>query len=1058
MPNQQRDGQLDERREQELPQGVKLLRTLEGHEDIILSVAFDPMGRMLVSGSYDRTVKLWDVASGKLLHTLGGHTNRIYSVAFSPSGRMLASGSNDKTVKLWDVASGKLLRTLEGHRDYVTSVAFNPSGGTLASGSNDSTVKLWDVASGKLLRTLEGHRIAVFSVAFNSTGGTLASGGYYNIVKLWHATSGKLLHTLEGHEDYILNVAFDPSGGTLASGSNDKTVKLWDVASGKLLRTLEGHTNGIDAVSFSMDGRLLASKSKDGTVRLWSCETWGTVAVISEPTYSDWIPGLVFHPKMMLLAASGSKPGATEKERSRLIHFWELDLDVLLSKAPEAGPAVEAVHHTTSKIVLVGDHSVGKSGLGWRLAHGEFKEQSSTHGQQFWVLPQLGTLRDDGTECEAILWDLAGQPDYRLIHALFLDDIDLALVLFDSSNISDPLHGVEFWLKQLKVGQASQPSESGSRRAGCPTILVGAQADRGTPTLTLEDLEAFCHERGISGYLSTSALTGLGLEELIGRMKELVAWEDKPATVTTVTFKRIKDYVLKLKENLEGQPVIVNPPELRQQLERTDTNWQFTDDEMLTAVGHLENYGYVKRLRTSKGEERILLAPEILNNLAASFVLEARRNLKGLGSLEEKRLMEGGYSFPKLEKLPPAERDILLDSAALLFLEHNVCFRETDPLGGQSYLIFPELINLKKPLLDDEQPTEEGAAYTVSGAVENVYASLVILLAYTQKYTRRDQWQGHARYEMGDGLICGFRQDAERDGELNFVLYFGRNVGQPVRTLFQGLFESFLARRNLRVFRFESVACSKGHTLNRAVVRDELRSGNTFAFCSKCGEKLTLPRAEEPIQLTQTERRKVDEQQWFAARRSLFEQAVFQVMSYVEGQKMERPDCFISYAWGDREQERWVEKNLAADLQKAGIKVLLDRWENRRTGSSVMRFVERIEECDHIIVVGTPQYRQKAKNVASEKGSVVAAEWDLAGIRMLATEAHKQTVLPVLLDGEESEAFPALLRGRVYADFRDARAYFITAFDLILDLYKISPNDTAVADLRDSLRESEMMR
>jgi hypothetical protein len=545
------------------------------------------------------------------------------------------------------------------------------------------------------------------------------------------------------------------------------------------------------------------------------------------------------------------------------------------------------------------------------------------------------------------------------------------------------------------------------------------------------------------------------LDELVGRMKDLIAWDDKPATVTTITFKRIKDYVLKLKENLEGRPVIESPPELRGQLEGTDAGWQFTDAEMMTAVGHLENYGYVKRLRTSRGEERVLLAPELLNNLAASFILEARRNPKGLGSLEEKRLLTGGYSFSELEKLSTDERDILLDSAALLFIEHNVCFRETDPLGGQSYLVFPELINLKKPV-EDEQPTADGVAYTVSGAIENVYASLVVLLGYTQTFTRTNQWQNQARYVMGDGSICGFRQESNRDGELELVLYFGASVPKPGQKVFEGLFESFLARRNVTVFRYEPVFCPGGHTINRAVVRERLRGAKGFAFCAECGERAILQKAEEPIQLTQTERRKVEEQQWFAAQRTRFEQAVFQVMSYVKDRNVKAPECFISYAWGDRAQERWVEKNLATDLQKSGIHVLLDKWENSRTGSSIMRFLERIKECDHIIVVGTPHYRQKAKNVASGKGSVAAAEWELAGIRMLATEANKHTVMPVLLVGDESEAFPALLRGRIYADFRRERAYFTTAFDLILDLYEINHNDAAVAYLRESLSGPEM--
>jgi small GTP-binding protein len=259
--------------------------------------------------------------------------------------------------------------------------------------------------------------------------------------------------------------------------------------------------------------------------------------------------------------------------------------------------AAHAVHHTTGKIVVVGDHSVGKSALAYRLIHGAFKEQASTHGEQFWVLPALGRRRADGTECEAILWDLAGQPDYRLVHALFVDNADLALVLFDASDLRDPLHGVGFWLKQLQVGQ---------RR--CPILLVAAQTDRGTCSLTQEELGTFCQRHGIVGPIATSSFTGLGIAELVERMKLMIPWEDKASTVTTTTFKRIKDYVLHLKETESGSSIIVTLGDLRGRLEATDLGWSFTDAEVLTAVGHLENYGYVKRLRTSKSRSKKLLS------------------------------------------------------------------------------------------------------------------------------------------------------------------------------------------------------------------------------------------------------------------------------------------------------------------------------------------------------------------------------------------------------------------------------------------------------------------
>src|SRR5215213_9382094 len=515
----------DRRGQTELPPGVKLLCTLEGHRDVIKSLAFDPHGDTLAGGSHDGLLHLWEVPSGKLMQTLKGHQAIATSLAFDPQGETLASGSLDATVKLWETRSGKLLCTLEDHRGFVRSVAFDPKGDMLASGGDDKTVKFWEARTGKLLRTLKGHRDAVYSLA---------------------------LH---------------PQRDLLACGSKDSTLKLWETHSGRLLRSLEGHTSSVDTVSFSSDARLLLSKSEDHTIRLWDCETWETLAVIPVLT-AGWAPGLALHPTLSLLAAPNSLPNAPTSERDRLIHLWELDYDVLLANRTEESATTRAVHHTTGKIVLVGDHSVGKSALGYRLIHGEFKEQASTHGQQFWVFPALGKRRADGTDCEAILWDFAGQPDYRLVHALFVDNADLALVLFDASDLRDPLHGVGFWLKQLQTGQSR-----------CPVILVAAQTDRGSPALTQGELSAFCERHGIIGPIATSAATGIGIDELVEQMRLLIPWKDKATTVTTATSKRIKDYVLALKEAESQSETIVTPDELRERLQAIDAKWQFTDAE-----------------------------------------------------------------------------------------------------------------------------------------------------------------------------------------------------------------------------------------------------------------------------------------------------------------------------------------------------------------------------------------------------------------------------------------------------------------------------------------------
>ena len=293
---------------------------LEGHRDNVLAVAFSPDGRILASGSRDRTIRLWNTDTGKRLQTLGEHTDGVTCVAFSPDGRTLASGSWDHTIRLWDINTGEPKWVLDEHTDGIRTVAFSPDGRTLATGGYDHTIRLWDADTGEHKLTLKGHTDYVRSAVFSPDSRTLASGSYDQTLRLWDAKTGQPLQMLEGHTNGVLSVAFSPDGSTLVSGSYDGTIRLWDADAGEHKLTLEADMDYVNSVAFSSDGSTLVSGGYVNTIlfyadtlRLWDAKTGQPLQTLRG--HRSAVASVVFSWDSSMLA-SGSY--------DRTIQVWEL--------------------------------------------------------------------------------------------------------------------------------------------------------------------------------------------------------------------------------------------------------------------------------------------------------------------------------------------------------------------------------------------------------------------------------------------------------------------------------------------------------------------------------------------------------------------------------------------------------------------------------------------------------------------------------------------------------------------------------------------------------------
>jgi WD40 repeat protein/transcriptional regulator with XRE-family HTH domain len=380
-------------------------QTLVGHTGGVRSVTFSPDGKIIASGSIDRTIKLWQTETGHCLQTLTAHQGMILDLAFSPDGKHLTTASMDRTLRVWRVDSGQCIRVLKGHTKPVWAVVYSPEGKMIVSGGDDCAVKFWDAETGQCLKTWQGNSNAITSVAYpagslstQQTTHWLASGSEDRHIRLWDVQTGQCRHTLVGHKGRVVSLRHSPDGQTLLSGSWDGTAKLWNLATGECLETLYGHSLLIWSVAISPDNRTLATASEDGTIRLWStngqclqvfAKHQGAVHTIAFSPDGQWLASGGIDGALRLWNLSG------EKEESHILATHDSPIRSIAFSHDG--------HHlfSTSKKPTINL---------WNLQTGERSRVFRGHQEAVWAiaLSPDGCLFASGSEDKTVkIWELA---------------------------------------------------------------------------------------------------------------------------------------------------------------------------------------------------------------------------------------------------------------------------------------------------------------------------------------------------------------------------------------------------------------------------------------------------------------------------------------------------------------------------------------------------------------------------------------------------------------------------------------------------------------------------
>ena len=961
------------------------------------------------------------------------------SVALSPPGDQLAISIGDR-LSVLDIADGSgVTHQLPVACALTPGLTWSPGGDKLAFRGDDGQGRVAHL-SGQAVP--EGTEPRVSALGPASAMAFLPDGG--RLAVLAPSLPGRMTLRLIGLDREVawerpltrdrvagyqlkgVSLALSPDGRLLACTTGTSTVWVFDTATGQEVRRFDDHTQTVTGVSWIDDASVL-SASTDATLRVWrpddpvSSTVVETIAAEGMVFVRERRTALIWSARGELLAWSLAEAPVQLWNRDRpahsvAAHFTRLAVSAVdgLLALVDAGSTellvvtdwdhvVSAPPATTTyanaKVLLLGDSGVGKSGLAMVVAGREFMPTESTHGRRIWRLPAAEEQDSSGDSREVLLWDLAGQPGYRIVHQLHLEGAALALILFDAKSETTPLAGVQHWARAVRH---AHPVADG----GLPTFLIAARTDRGGINVSDQRIQRLMSEFGLTEYFKTSAKEGENTDLLRSRLLAAIDWTRIPEVTSTAFFAAVKQFVVEQKSRILLAPV----DDLRQMFQAAvPSGAQLLEQEQPGAVGdaspettsagltsvfegciaRLESAGLVKRLKFG---DYVLLQPEYLDAYAGAMVNAARDEPDGLGSILEAEVVKVDFLVPAVERVTDPLQERLLVLATLEeLIQRELVLREPTKDGVQ--LVFPSAY--RRDLPTSELPRGNGVVFRFEGPIQNIYATLIVRLTRSDRFRRVDTWQSAARFaakEAEEGE-CTVALKFEIEGEAELLIGYSR-VPDEISKQFERFVHAHLERwaapgSVIRERQYSCPDCDMAFTSD--MVHRVIRRGRLSILCPVCEQRVPLwddYEANGTDQSTAEMDASADAHREIAA-----------ASAVVKGkEEVAEYDVFLSYHWRDKDTVRLI----AQQLRNRGLRPWMDERQ-LRPGST---WVPDLED----IIQRVPA---AALIIGAERGP-----WQNKEIYAFIQQSVDRgcAIVPVLLPDANTANLPVFLRGLTWVN------------------------------------------